>query len=853
MSGIITQIQRGKYRAVIRTCSSYVRLLENHFMKNIPVHPRVIDALTGTCQSNDPEVQLRAMRIMLHDLNQQYDEELRYAGGFRLSPFCEYMYRDEPPAKHHEFLIDHMELVHHKEIMRLQISLPPGSAKALVLDTRVTTQRGTILLGKIKVGDRVLTQHGRFRKVTAIHKGNFAVHRLVMSNGRQISGDPTHRFLTEDGWVELCNIKVGDHLMQPSGWDGWLRNTGPGRESVELAAVYCGIGFSDINGFYFRPRTPQESDYICKRLSEMFPDMANCAPDKYGKVRASPMVTTNLNNHGMSPFKKDKRLPAFLISAPHPVSALFMSIFSRFMRVPDHYPHVEWNCGNEQMAKDVHDLAARLGIPLKICETHRGNFTKLYIPGPHYKGLVSPLIADFDLEPVRVVESSATLETAPMRCLTVNEDESFIAEGFVTHNSSYASIRFPAWHLGRKPDDRFMMGAHTQGFAKDRLGKPVRSLINEDRYRKVFPDMSLSASSAAADYFEFTAGRGYFKAIGVGVGISGYRADIAGIDDPIASREDAESPTNRRKLHEWYEDDFSTRPMPGSPVYLTATRWHEDDLSGYLLHKVLEGKSLPWHVINIPALAGENDPLGRAPGEGLWPEVFGTEFYLDVKRSSPGRKWNSLYQGNPVDEEGGVLKRSDVSRYKTAPMDEKRGDRILRKIIKRRVLSVDCAEKATQRADYTAATIWVETTEKKHYLIHAARCKKEFTDMVSWIEELAAAFDVDSILVEDRGAGTQYIQVRTKHPGPVPVIAISTKQQSKEFRFDGVTPMFASGQALFPMDGNEWIADVESELFGFPNGRNDDYVDSVSQYLARARDRTSRRGVSKIKSSQLHS
>jgi predicted phage terminase large subunit-like protein len=416
--------------------------------------------------------------------------------------------------------------------------------------------------------------------------------------------------------------------------------------------------------------------------------------------------------------------------------------------------------------------------------------------------------------------------------------------------TTYASIRFAAWHLGRRPNDRWLQGAHTQTFAKDRLGKPVRGVITEPRYQEVFPEMMLSASSSAADYFEFAHREGYYKAVGVGVGISGFRAEIAAIDDPIASREDAESPTIRRKLHEWYDDDFGTRPMPGSPIFVVATRWHEDDLIGHELQKMAEGRGDHWEVINIPAIAGPADPLGRKEGDALWPEVFGKDFYLAKKRSLTGRSWNSLYQGTPTDEEGGVLKRENVSRYKNLPKDELRQGVITKRVVKKITLSVDCAEKATQRSDYTAATVWMETMDKHHYLIHAARGRFEFVEMVHWIEELAKNWDAELVLVEDRGAGTQYIQLRNSVPGKVPVIPIATQQKSKEFRFDGVTPMFATGEVLIPDVGTEWIADVEAELFAFPAGKHDDYVDSISQYLARARESSGhRRGVRKMRSS----
>ena len=417
--------------------------------------------------------------------------------------------------------------------------------------------------------------------------------------------------------------------------------------------------------------------------------------------------------------------------------------------------------------------------------------------------------------------------------------------------SSYASIRFAAWHLGRRPNDRWLQGAHTQTFAKDRLGKPVRNLIAETRYKEVFPEMGLNTASSAADYFEFSNGSGYYKAIGVGVGISGFRADIGAIDDPVASREDAESPTSRRKLHAWFEDDFGTRPMPGSPIYIVATRWHEDDLIGHELNKMSEGTAdYPWEVINIPAIAGDDDPLGREPGQGLWPEVFGTDWYLAKKRGITGRSWNSLYQGVPTDEEGGILKRDDVHRWTSMPQDKVRSDgTIVQKVVRKISLSVDLAEKANQRNDYSAATVWIETFDKKHYLVHAARIRKEFNDQVKWIEHLAKTWNVHQILVEDRGAGTQYIQVRKEQPGFAPVIPISTKQQSKEFRFDGVTPMFAAAEVFLPESGNDWIADVEKELFVFPNGKNDDYVDSVSQYLAYSRAGGQRsRGTAKINS-----
>jgi predicted phage terminase large subunit-like protein len=414
--------------------------------------------------------------------------------------------------------------------------------------------------------------------------------------------------------------------------------------------------------------------------------------------------------------------------------------------------------------------------------------------------------------------------------------------------STYSSHRFPAWYLGRNPHHKWLQAAHTMDFARNRLGKPVRSIISSDKYRALFPEVFLSQDSSAADFFEFANHPGYYKAVGVGVGVAGYRADIQAVDDPFKSREDAESKTIRNKVFDWYSADFTTRmARKEMPQFVVATRWHPDDLCGRLEDLTHNKRGMPFEIINLPAIALDNDPMGRERGDPLWPSQFDLEILMELKSKLPGRDWNSLYMGDPVDEEGGVLNRENVYRYKTVPADEMRGDTILKKVVRRIILSVDCAEKATQRSDFTAVTVWIETVDKKHYLVHAAHARLEFPAMVRYIDHIAETWGVSAILCEDHGAGTQYIQLREKSHGPAPVIAIQTLQKSKEFRFDGVSPMFEAKEVLLPEKGTDWVADVEAELYAFPHGRNDDYVDSTSQYLTWARDQNVRRGVRKLR------
>ena len=406
--------------------------------------------------------------------------------------------------------------------------------------------------------------------------------------------------------------------------------------------------------------------------------------------------------------------------------------------------------------------------------------------------------------------------------------------------STYCTHLFPAWYLGRHPREMFLQAGHTQNFVEKEFSSRVRGYIEAEEYGDVFEEITLSRRSYALDKWMLSNNKGSYTAKGVGQGISGVRAHFAGVDDPIASREDAESPTIRQKSFDWFIDDFSTRLLPYRPIFMVATRWHVDDLCGRLEDLNNRGKGLPWEIINLPAIAEDNDPMGRAPGEALWPDFYTVDYLNAYKATAPARTWNSLYRGNPTDAEGGVFKLSWLKRYNQPPKTT---------TVRRITASVDCANKDNQRADYTVITIWYHCDDGRHYLVDVVRERVEFNELVSLINATARRWDVDSILVEDKGAGTQYIQNQGGLNGdvrlaPVPVIAISTDNKSKEFRFDGVTPMFEAGEVVVP-ESAIWLPELETELTQFPGGKHDDQVDSISQYLAKVRVKGPNRGTKK--------
>jgi predicted phage terminase large subunit-like protein len=493
------------------------------------------------------------------------------------------------------------------------------------------------------------------------------------------------------------------------------------------------------------------------------------------------------------------------------------------------------NAGSILRAEETHPILTERGW-INAGEIKPGDLVLTTKPGERLSA--DKVLGTFDGTPYigEYVMSVSHGGHVPCRCLTVEDDSSFVAEGIIVHNSTYSSHLFGAWYLGRNPDHIFLQAGNTASFVEDQISEKVRSYIQDPAYQEVFEDIHISKAKSSLKTWKLEKRKGTYQARGVGAKIAGVRAHYQNVDDPIGSREEAESPTQREKSWNWFEDDFYTRRLPTCPTSITATRWHEDDIIGRLMAREKNKKDSKWEFINLPAIAEDNDPLGRAPGEALWPDFFTIEFLLETKADSSGRKWNSLYQGHPFDADGGVFNIEWMARYKTLPSDDE---------IVKVTVSVDCAEKANQRNDYTVITVWYETTLGKHYLVNLVRRRMEFTDMTKTINLLAKRYGAHEIIIEDAGAGVQYIQTQSgrdgrKRKAPCPVTPIPTSPvNTKAFRLDGCVPLIRAGEVLFPEKG-EWIADLEHELSSFPDGTYDDQVDSVTQYLDRLNKKVKR-------------
>jgi predicted phage terminase large subunit-like protein len=224
--------------------------------------------------------------------------------------------------------------------------------------------------------------------------------------------------------------------------------------------------------------------------------------------------------------------------------------------------------------------------------------------------------------------------------------------------STYTSVYFPPWYMGRNPSIPVIGVSNTTELA-ERFSRRARNITADPLYRNVF-GFGCSEDTKSAGSWENEAG-GEFFAAGIGSAITGRRAKLGLIDDPIKSREEADSDRTRQKHWDWYLNDFETRLMPNSAQIVIQTRWHEDDLSG----RILQRAAADWTVLKLPMMAQPQDPLGRAVGERLWPEWFTDAMVVNAQHDM--RAWNALYQQDPAPDDGVYFERDMFGSYKVRP------------------------------------------------------------------------------------------------------------------------------------------------------------------------------------------
>ena len=388
--------------------------------------------------------------------------------------------------------------------------------------------------------------------------------------------------------------------------------------------------------------------------------------------------------------------------------------------------------------------------------------------------------------------------------------------------SQLTSQFFPAWYLGRNPSKFVIATTYAQDLADD-FGRSVRNQIQDEDYNRIFNDCTLSKDSSSVRRFH-TTGSGVYYAVGAGGAITGRGAHLLLIDDPIKGREDADSDAMRSNLIDWYRSTAYSRLMPGGSIILIQTRWHEDDLAGWILR---ETSHEPWEVIELPAVLDEKASkiLKRPKGQALWPEAYDKKRLEEIKKTAGSREWNSLYMQRPSAEEGNILKRYWWKEWKEDNPPE--CNYILQ--------SWDTAYTVKSTSDYSAVTTWgifEHNGIQNAILLSARRERWEFPELKSEAIKLYNEFRPDVVLIEAKASGWSLIQELQR--AGIPITPFNPKKADKKTRAHSVTPLFESGRVWYP-SSKYWAEDVINQCAQFPSSNYDDLVDSTTQALMRLR------------------
>jgi predicted phage terminase large subunit-like protein len=377
--------------------------------------------------------------------------------------------------------------------------------------------------------------------------------------------------------------------------------------------------------------------------------------------------------------------------------------------------------------------------------------------------------------------------------------------------SMITSEFFPAWYLGRNPDKYIIHATYAQELAED-FGRKIRNQMADTAFSTIFRECLLSTDSASQKRLATTRGGSYF-ALGVGGAATGRGAHLLLIDDPVKGREEADSETYRRRLKDWYRSVAYTRLMPGGAVIIMNTRWHHDDLAGWLLR---EHESEGWRVLSLPAIAEEHDQIGRKIGEALWPDDYPLDALAKIKDQSGSREWSALYQQQPTPEKGSIFKLEWFRRYRVMPA----APQLL-------LHSWDTGTKDEDIHDPSSCTCW-HAHPTGFYLADRFSGRLQFPDLVRSVIALANRDNPHVILIEDKGSGQQLLQVLRRETR-LPVLGV-TPDKSKVIRAQGVSGMVEAGRVYLP-EKAPWLIDFESQIASFPQAPHDDDVDSMTQAL----------------------
>lgn len=394
------------------------------------------------------------------------------------------------------------------------------------------------------------------------------------------------------------------------------------------------------------------------------------------------------------------------------------------------------------------------------------------------------------------------------------------------HGKSVSVVDIIAWISGRCPYLKIGFASYS-----DMLGIKtnlhLQRTFADTKFQRVFPNFRIPSKRdngmVNRSKIEYAGTEGSFRNTTIGGAITGEPLDVGIIDDPLKGREQANSPTIRAKVWDWFTDDFSTRFSEHSALLIVMTRWHTDDLIGRFLAQYPDNAI----VVKYPAIAVEDEEY-RSAGEALFPQLKSVNFLNQVKSRQASFSWNSLYQQNPTEQGGNLIKTAYFKLCTQLPL------------ITHRVIYADTAQKTKEANDFTVLECWGKMASGDIILLDLLRGKWDSVDLETqsiafWNKHnwKVNGFDPEgfgrlrAMKVEDKVSGTGLVQ-KLKRETQIPIFPIQ-RNTDKYTRLCDNLGYIESGRVWLPANA-PWLSGflTECELFQADMGHKfDDQIDPM--------------------------
>jgi predicted phage terminase large subunit-like protein len=382
--------------------------------------------------------------------------------------------------------------------------------------------------------------------------------------------------------------------------------------------------------------------------------------------------------------------------------------------------------------------------------------------------------------------------------------------------SELISKYLPAWYLGTFPDRRVILTSYEADFAAQ-WGRRARSLLEE--WGWLF-GVRVSRRSSAVYRWDLEGRDGGMATAGVGGPITGKGAHLLIVDDPVKNDEQARSSSHRQKQWDWWQSTASTRLRPGGLFVLVQTRWHRDDLAGRILREA-KTNGQRWREIRLPALAEERDPLGRAPGDPLWPAVYSKGHLERIESGQSNYYWKSLYQQDPIAE--GTAEWPESYFPQSIWFDEWPQSRECR------VMALDPSKGGDAKFGDYSAIVMMHLNSDRIAHVDADLEVRNISLIVERSLELARMFRPNGFMIETNQFQELLafeIERRCRETDFYVPIFHCENQVSKVVRIRGLTSLFARGVFRFKR-GSRGARLLVDQLRDFPNADHDDGPDAL--------------------------